>query len=67
MTEEQMANLGKRFFRVLGAEQTGSGLGWSIVRRVAQAHSADLTVMRSELLGGLDVGVQWRHPSTANT
>jgi two-component system sensor histidine kinase QseC len=26
---------GKRFFRLLGSGQTGSGLGWSIVRRIA--------------------------------
>ena len=66
MTGEQMSHLGERFFRVLGSDQAGSGLGWSIVRRVAQVHSADLTVMRSELLGGLDVGVQWQHPFVAS-
>ncbi len=59
MTDEQLAHLGERFFRVLGSDQPGSGLGWSIVRRVAQAHDAHVSVTRSALLGGLDVSVQW--------
>ena len=62
MTEEQMSHLGERFFRVLGSDQAGSGLGWSIVRRVAQAHRAKITLARSDLFGGLDVSVQWPHP-----
>jgi len=37
MSEEQLARLGERFFRVLGSDQVGSGLGWSIVRRIAAA------------------------------
>lgn len=63
LTEEQMSHLGERFYRVLGSEQPGSGLGWSIVRRVAQAHGARLHLTRSALLGGLDVSVQWPPPS----
>lgn len=34
MTEPEIARLGERFFRVLGSDQPGSGLGWSIVRRI---------------------------------
>lgn len=59
MTEEQMSHLGERFYRVLGSDQPGSGLGWSIVRRVAQVHGATLQVARSTTLGGLEVRVQW--------
>ena len=59
MTEEQMARLGERFYRVLGNDQPGSGLGWSIVRRIAQVHGAELTVARSRALGGLAVTVRW--------
>lgn len=55
--------LGERFFRVLGSEQEGSGLGWSIVRRIAQVHGVQLTTWRSETLGGLAVEAQW--PSAA--
>ena len=45
--------LGERFFRVLGSDEEGSGLGWSIVRRVAAAHAAQVRIERSERLGGL--------------
>ena len=65
LTEEQIARLGERFYRVLGSEQPGSGLGWSIVRRIAEVHGAQVAVTRSVLLGGLDVTVQWPHPFVA--
>ena len=65
MTEEQMLHLGERFFRVLGSDQPGSGLGWSIVRRIAAAHQAQIQVQCSSQFGGLDVSVQWPHPFTA--
>ena len=38
----QRARLGERFFRVLGTEQTGNGLGLSIVARIAALHDAAL-------------------------
>lgn len=59
MTPEAMQRLGERFFRVLGTDQPGSGLGWSIVRRVAQVFGAQVVVTRSESLGGLSVAVRW--------
>jgi two-component system sensor histidine kinase QseC len=49
--------LGERFFRVLGNEESGSGLGWSIVRRIAEVHLADLELDSSPALGGLRVTV----------
>lgn len=52
-----LARLGERFFRVLGSGETGSGLGWSIVRRIAQAHGAEIVAARSTALGGLSVTV----------
>ncbi|MFD2454103.1 ATP-binding protein [Ideonella paludis] len=58
MSDADMARLGERFFRVLGTEQSGSGLGWSIVRRIAALHHADLSVQRSPGLGGLRVTVR---------
>jgi two-component system sensor histidine kinase QseC len=51
--------LGERFFRVLGSGQAGSGLGWSIVRRIAAVHGAAIAIARSAELGGLAVGVTW--------
>lgn len=59
MRESDMARLGERFFRVLGSAYSGSGLGWSIVRRVADAHGAVLRIGRSSRLGGLSVGVEF--------
>lgn len=67
LSEADMAKLGERFFRVLGSEQTGSGLGWSIVRRIAAVYQAQVTVQRSQRLGGLSVTVRWpqQQPSAA--
>ncbi len=53
------ARLGERFFRVLGSGQSGSGLGWSIVRRIAAAQSAQVQTSISAALGGLAVTVRW--------
>lgn len=57
LDEGQMARLGERFFRVLGTHESGSGLGWSIVRRIAQAQQLTVQVRRSADLGGLAVEV----------
>jgi two-component system sensor histidine kinase QseC len=59
MTDQDRAHLGERFFRVLGSEQPGSGLGWSIVKRIANVFGAQVQVNRSERLGGLAVEVVW--------
>ena len=59
MASVDMQRLGERFFRVLGHTQLGSGLGWSIVRRIADVTGAQLTVQSSALLGGLQVQVAW--------
>jgi two-component system sensor histidine kinase QseC len=62
MSEADSARLGERFFRVLGHGQTGSGLGWSIVKRIALVFDAQLAVSRSTRLGGLCVRVTWSAP-----
>ena len=49
--------LGERFFRVTGSLESGSGLGWSIVRRIAAVHRLDIAVGHSSELGGLAVRV----------
>jgi two-component system sensor histidine kinase QseC len=59
MTEADRQRLGERFFRVLGSSQGGSGLGWSIVRRIAEAHRATIALTRSAALGGLAVRLLW--------
>ncbi len=59
LAEAQIARLGERFFRVLGSGQDGSGLGWSIVRRIADVQGARIAITRSAALGGLAVSVDW--------
>jgi two-component system sensor histidine kinase QseC len=59
MTEQEMARLGERFYRVLGHAQPGSGLGWSIVKRIADVFGAQVQARHSALLGGLAVAVRW--------
>jgi two-component system sensor histidine kinase QseC len=55
LAEEDLARLGQRFFRVTGSEASGSGLGWSIAQRIANAHGARLQAGKSPTLGGLRV------------
>ena len=57
MTDPDLQRLGERFFRVVGSAQSGSGLGWSIARRAAEAQGAILHVQASVRLGGLRVEV----------
>ncbi len=59
MAEADLARLGERFYRVLGSGQQGSGLGWSIVKRIGEVSGAHISVSRSALLGGLAVEVRW--------
>jgi two-component system sensor histidine kinase QseC len=57
LADEDIDKLGRRFFRGAGQSQSGSGLGWSIVRRIAQVHGLRIEVRRSAKLGGLLVRV----------
>ena len=58
LAEADRLRLGERFFRVLGSGQGGSGLGWSIVRRIVAAHGWTVQVGAAAALGGLDVRLQ---------
>ena len=55
LAEADMARLGERFFRALGSAESGSGLGLSIVRRIAAAHRMTIEIGRSPALGGLAI------------
>jgi len=59
MKSEEIEHLGERFFRALGTGQGGSGLGWSIVRRVAALHQASIQVRKSTGLGGLTAEIEF--------
>jgi len=58
MSAADIEQLGERFFRVIGSGQSGSGLGWSIARRIASVLGAQVSVSRSASLGGLAVTVR---------
>lgn len=55
------ARLTERFFRVLGQEEGGSGLGLSIVQRIADLHGVELAFGPG--LGGRGLGVTLDWPS----
>jgi two-component system sensor histidine kinase QseC len=65
LAPHELQRLGERFFRAHADTQPGSGLGWSIVRRIASAHGAELDVSRSPTLGGLLVEVLF--PASASS
>jgi two-component system sensor histidine kinase QseC len=66
MSAAEIARLGERFYRVLGQEQPGSGLGWSIVQRIAAASGAQVEVAQSASLGGFAVRVLWENSAPQN-
>jgi two-component system sensor histidine kinase QseC len=59
LSDADLARLGDRFFRVAANGADGSGLGWSIVRRLAQRYRLHVLVERSVELGGSRVVVTW--------
>ena len=58
--EDQMQRVQERFVRLPGHEAEGSGLGLSIVRRIAELHAADVELSRMEG-HGLRVSVRFEH------
>lgn len=62
LSDADLSRLGDRFFRVPGNGADGSGLGWSIVRRLAQRYRLHVLVERSAELGGLRVVLTWPAP-----
>jgi two-component system sensor histidine kinase QseC len=62
MTEADRRRLGDRFFRVIGNDASGCGLGWSIVRRIAQLSRVGIDLNASNTLGGLKVTLSWPSP-----
>ncbi|GAB2944551.1 hypothetical protein GCM10011328_21560 [Hafnia psychrotolerans] len=57
ISDKHLARLGERFYRPPGQEQTGSGLGVSIVKRIAQLHGLRV-VYRNRAEGGTRVEVR---------
>jgi signal transduction histidine kinase len=61
--EDEREKVFKRFYRRLGTEAPGSGLGLSIVQRIAELHRAQISLGTSTH-GGLQVDVIFQAPET---
>ncbi len=61
--EEEREKVFKRFYRRLGTEAPGSGLGLSIVQRIAELHRARIELGTS-CYGGLQVDVLFHAPQS---
>ena len=57
--EQERQRVFDRFYRILGNEVSGSGLGLSIVKRIADFHGATLTLEDGEDGAGLRVKVEF--------
>ena len=55
---EALARIGERFYRPPGQDATGSGLGLSIVKRIAALHGMRVS-LDNAAEGGVDVKVCW--------
>lgn len=59
LAEDERARLGQRFYRASSARGAGSGLGLSIVARIAELHGATLGFARGRDRAGLRVEVDF--------
>lgn len=57
--EQERQRVFDRFYRILGNDAAGSGLGLSIVRRIADFHAVKLTLASGEHGAGLRVSVEF--------
>ena len=58
--DNDYARVMDRFYRIPGNPVSGSGLGLSIVKTIADLHSAKININKSSHLGGLAVGVTFQ-------
>lgn len=58
VSDEALARIGERFYRPPGQSETGSGLGLSIVQRIAALHQMQVT-FANHPEGGFNVTLRW--------
>lgn len=58
--ESEMGKVAERFYRPLGTSASGSGLGLSIVKRIAEIHAASLQLSPNKDGSGLSVTVTFK-------
>ncbi|HZX28431.1 MAG TPA: ATP-binding protein, partial [Telluria sp.] len=63
LSPEELAKISQRFYRPPGTAASGSGLGLSIVKRIAEIHAAELRFAVGETGAGLSVTVIFRPPN----
>ena len=61
LSAEELEKISQRFYRPLGTIASGSGLGLSIVRRIAELHVAQLSFSSGETKSGLKVTISFPH------
>ena len=64
VSEEELVQLGRRFYRASGARGAGSGLGLSIVQRIAESCGAQVAYRRGPGERGFVVAVRFGPAST---
>ncbi|NOU00701.1 MAG: two-component sensor histidine kinase, partial [Gallionella sp.] len=60
LAQADIAKLTERFYRPVGTIGSGSGLGLSIVKSIAEIHHAELTVTPRKTGSGLSVSVSFK-------
>ena len=58
ISPEALARIGERFYRPPGQDATGSGLGLSIVKRIAALHGMRVS-LKNAAGGGFEAGISW--------
>lgn len=63
ISEDMREKVFDRFFRVLGTEEAGCGLGLSIVKQIAHHHNADIKLVTPPSGEGLEIDVTFIKPN----
>ncbi len=64
VSEEELERLTQRFYRVLGTNEIGSGLGLSIVRKIVELHNGGLQLLSKPAIQGLEVKLIFPNKTT---